>query len=260
MIPALNAFRHRSLGLAWFAGALLGVPAFAQDGTNALPGAGAEPLRSTPRMEPARVEATNTPAPTATNTMDPLPSPVVPQLPARTNSLVERSTNATPATPDPRDFSAFKLIADRNIFNPNRTPGSGRAGFRPPVENRPTARAELITLVGIMAYDKGLFAFFDGTSASQRKVLRQSDTIAGYTITNVAPGLIKLVANGKGVDMRPGMQLRREDDGRWTLVARTELAVSQPTSSSLDSDAAADGDDAEVLKKMMQKREQELSK
>lgn len=72
----------------------------------------------------------------------------------------ESSTNApAPNAPARPSFDAFRVISDRNIFNPNRF---ARNSSRVRTETRPTARADAFTLVGLMAYEKGTFAFFDG--------------------------------------------------------------------------------------------------
>src|SRR5262249_30455317 len=63
-----------------------------------------------------------------------------------------RSTNGVPRP----DFSTFGIILQRNIFDPNRRP------HRPYSEPTRVVRAEHITLVGTISYEKGTFAFFDG--------------------------------------------------------------------------------------------------
>ena len=77
------------------------------------------------------------------------------------------------------DFDAFRLIAERNIFNPNR---SGRRDYTRREPDR-RSRVESFALVGTMSYEKGRFAFFDGTSSDYRKVIGASDQIAGYTLS-----------------------------------------------------------------------------
>lgn len=162
------------------------------------------------------------------------------------------------------DFSRFKLIADRNIFDPNRYPQMSRQPRRDP---RRTPTVEAFSLVGIMIYSKGPFAFFDGSSSQYRKVLKPSDKIAGYEITNVTPDKVQLVADGKTVDLKVGMQMRREDEGPWALsgpaptYASSSTISTGTTTTSHSNPTASGGDDAsEVLKRLLEKREKELSK
>jgi hypothetical protein len=129
-----------------------------------------------------------------------------------------QSTNG-PARPD---YSAFRLITERNIFNPRRY---ARSGPRPR-ETRPTIR-EAFTLVGTMSYEKGPFAFFEGTRSEYRKVLQPDGAIAGYKLTCVQPSYVKLATATNEVQLRVGMQLRRSDEGGWQM-AEAEPPPSTP--------------------------------
>ena len=121
---------------------------------------------------------------------------------------------AKPAgSPVPADLSRFKVIASRNIFNSNRTSRTARtAAAKPP-------KIESFALTGTLSYEKGTFAFFDGTSAAYRKVLQPEGTIAGYKVTEITPEAAKLEANGRQIELRVGGQLRRADKGAWEVAA-----------------------------------------
>ncbi len=120
-----------------------------------------------------------------------------------------QSTN-TPAT---LDYSAFKIIAERNIFNPNRRPsGPGRTRV---AGTQPASRVESFTLVGLMEFEKGTFAFFDGTSPGYHKTLQASGEIAGYKLALVNPRLVKLVEGTNVFELQVGQQMRREDESDW---------------------------------------------
>jgi|GEM_PF-1983572 len=206
------------------------------------------------------------------------------------------------------DFSAFRVIAELNIFDPNRVPSGPR-----PVQ-APTA--EYFGLVGTMRYDKGTLAFFSGSSEKYSRVLKVSDSIAGYKLTHIAPDSVKLAstttnlapdavkpaspsanaATGSGrltnaapvaviathgltnfdgesvklayttneLEMRMGMQMRREEAGPWQLSAAPSTSADTssftPVSGSPSSgakSAAATGSESDILKRMMQRREHE---
>lgn len=116
------------------------------------------------------------------------------------------------------DETALRLISDRNIFNPNRYSRSSPSS-RPRTESRPASRVEYFTLVGLMAYEKGTFAFFDGTSASYKKTLEADGAISEFKVAALSPREVRLVS-GTGTNqfvMHVGMQVRREDEGDWFL-------------------------------------------
>ena len=119
------------------------------------------------------------------------------------------------------DFSAFKLITDRNIFDPRRSPRNPSRPSR--AETRRSFRAEYVTLVGIMRYDgQGPIAFFDGTSSQYQKVLKPADTIAGYKIAEIEPSYVKLAVGTNAFQLPVGMQLRRDSEGSWQLAEPTD--------------------------------------
>lgn len=129
-------------------------------------------------------------------------------------------------TPARLDYSAFKIIPERNIFNPHRYARSSAASR--PRETRRVARVESCVLVGVMNYEKGPFAFFDGTSSDYRKVLKPEGSIAGYKLAEVKPTSVLLAAGTNTLELRVGMQLRREDEGQWQVAAAPELPPLSP--------------------------------
>ena len=159
------------------------------------------------------------------------------------------------------DYSAFKIIVDRNIFDPNRFPHAGPR----PIASKPKS-FDSVTLVGTMSYEKGTFAFFDGTSSEYKKALKLTDSIAGYRVTNIAPNAVKLATGTNEVELSVGGQLRREENGPWLLAGQSMSYASTPGSTSASgaastttagSAAAASGADSDIIKKLMQRREKE---
>jgi hypothetical protein len=170
--------------------------------------------------------------------------------------------------PGPADYAQFsRFITERNIFDPNRYShsSSGAAAYRPKVSRS----APAFTLVGTMHYEKGMFAFFDGNNSDLRKVLYESDSnsIAGYTVAEITLIGVKLQTAEKKqtVQMKIGDMMRQEGS-EWRLADSGGLFESEPDStaavesSSTDASAAPSSASApnDILKKLMQQREQEL--
>ena len=158
------------------------------------------------------------------------------------------------------DYSAFKVVVDGNIFDPNRT--SHRPGQGP----RPAPKSvDSLTLVGTMTYERGSFAFFDGTSSDYKKALKLNDVVAGHKLTNITPNSVKLATGTNELELKVGMQLRREEDGPWSLSGQSGSYAAVPTSTqntlatatSTNSDAASSAAESDIIKKLRQKREQE---
>ena len=171
---------------------------------------------------------------------------------ARSFTASAQETNRVNQT----DFSSFRIISQRNIFDPNRTARHrDRSG-----QSRKAADA--FFLVGTMSYDKGHFAFFDGTRSEYRKVLQSTGAIGDYQVAEIQPNSVKLEAGGRQVEMKVGTQMERQDAGGWQLVANSELpsaAVDNTTSTANDTaNPPSSGEVNDVLKKLMQQREQEM--
>lgn len=132
-----------------------------------------------------------------------------------TNELA--STNDTPprveAVSQRLDEAAFRIIAERNIFNANRSGGT----VRPPTPTRRPATVEVFALVGTMAYDKGTFAFFEGSRSDYTKVLKADGIIAGHKVVEIQANSVKLDLAGKEIELPVGSQMRREDEGAWQI-------------------------------------------
>lgn len=178
-------------------------------------------------------------------------------LVSRPAAAAEETNARTKAAAASRvDLDSFRLITERNIFNPNR---SGRRDYSRREPDR-RSRVESFALVGTMSYEKGRYAFFDGTSSDYRKVIGASDRIAGYTISVVTPEHVTLQStNQTEIKLPVGMQMRRIEDGDWELSERSLATASggslASTSDSASSNSGGGSDD--VLKRLMQRREQE---
>jgi hypothetical protein len=174
--------------------------------------------------------------------------------------------------PGPADYARFStLITERNIFDPGRY---AHNSFAPRQRfTQRTRYAPAFTLVGTMSYEKGMFAFFDGNQPELRKVLYQPDTngIAGFTVTEITPASVTLRTADKKqtVTMKIG-EMMRQEGGNWQLAGPGESLAgtgagesaapaatdsSSPDTSSAPSPALGEND---VLRKLMQQREQEL--
>ncbi|MGC3961424.1 MAG: hypothetical protein QM813_26910 [Verrucomicrobiota bacterium] len=130
-----------------------------------------------------------------------------------TGTAVE-STNS-PA-PTRLTFDSFRTVSDRNIFNPNRYARStGRSSRSTP--STPASRVESLSLVGVIAYEKGYYAFFDGTSGDYRQAVQTGATVGEYKVTRITSDIVQLAHGTNTYDLKVGMQMRREDEGDWFL-------------------------------------------
>jgi hypothetical protein len=176
--------------------------------------------------------------------------------------LVSQNATAQQTNTSSRlDYSSFKAITDRNIFNANRSGRTARSR-----EPQRQVKVDSFALVGTLSYEKGSFAFFDGSTSQFRKTLQPQGGIAGFKIADIGRDTVKLEADGKSIEMRVGYQMRREDEGEWKLSSRAEPyssstrstgSASNTTSNEAVKTSSTSGEESDALKRLMQQREQE---
>ena len=166
-----------------------------------------------------------------------------------------------------QDESAFSIVAERNIFNANRSGGQVR------LATRRAASVESFTLVGTLAYEKGVFAFFEGSSSEFTKVVKADGVIAGHKLADIFAASVSLEADGKQIELPIGSQMRREDAGAWRMLAAVNggeasrrggdstsgrSTTSDPAGKAPAAAApATSADQSEILKRLMERREKE---
>jgi len=159
------------------------------------------------------------------------------------------------------DLQSFRIISQRNIFNPNRSSRSDRSERRRDPDRR--VRSESFALVGTMNYDKGWFAFFDGSNSEYRRAVQPDDTIAGYKIAEIAANHVKLEStNNQPVELRVGMQMRKREESEWQVSDHIETPPPESTSASAEtnSNSSSSAGESDIIKKLMEQREKELQK
>jgi hypothetical protein len=178
-------------------------------------------------------------------------------------NVVEAITPPSESPKDVADFDGFKIITQRNIFDPNRSaPGQRRRS-----EERPKPiRIDYLNLVGAMSYDKGRFAFFDGNSSEYRKSVKPGDSIAGYKVADVTQNKVTLQSGDKKIDLPVGGQLKREDDGEWRVnnspesftgsTSSSAATVSTSSSSTESKTNTSSEEDNPILKRLLEQRKQ----
>lgn len=179
--------------------------------------------------------------------------------------------------PGPTDYAAFSgYISVRNIFNPDRFAPSQPRPTQTTTRIRPVGPA--FSLVGIMSYEKGEFAFFDGNNDTLRKVLYATDTnrIAGYAVAEITHDAVQL----QSADKKQTLQLKvgdvmRQNGDTWELDRQNALSTGMgggvsPVPAALGNTAAPEAGSPpaaapspalqgnDILRRLMQQRQQEL--
>ena len=176
------------------------------------------------------------------------------KVPAANAAATPVSASAKPVpTAAKGSFDSFRLIGDRNIFDPNRRSRSARSAANEPAA--PTG--DTIALVGTMDYDQGTYAFFDSSDARYRQVLPAGGKLAEFVVKHVGARSVDLTRDGKVTSLQITQQLHRPDGGEWTV---TGASPAPTLSSATEGDAApaVPADASDTLKRLMEQRQKQL--
>ena len=108
-------------------------------------------------------------------------------------------------------LASFKLIQERNIFDPDR---------RRPREMRretPVAppREESFTLLGTMSYGERIMAFFEGTQRDWSGAVELGNEVAGHTLKEVGFDNVLLELKGEILALQVGAGRSKRGDADW---------------------------------------------
>jgi hypothetical protein len=165
-------------------------------------------------------------------------------------------------------FERFQPIFERNIFNPNRRP---QVVVSAPVERPPDPVVDEISLIGTLVTEQQTFAFFESNRMEFRGVLELGMPVADYQIAAISSKGVILSASGQSIELAVGMGLSRVDLGEWrfgtspqrttspALARRPEGSSTPSPTPSAAPQANEGGSNEDLLKKLMERRRQELN-
>ena len=187
-------------------------------------------------------------------------------------------------------LASFKLIQERNIFDPERRKPREIRRERP-VE---PPREESFTLLGTMSYGERILAFFEGTQRDWSGAVELGKEVAGHTLKEVGFDNVLLELKGETLALQVGAGRSKRGDADWetqdrgswkgssggsrsgrssrsssfgSRTGRSGDSGGQGDSSSTSadegsedsaSDPIVDGSASDILKQMMERRRQQM--
>ena len=174
------------------------------------------------------------------------------KAPATKTAATPASASAKASSAANGSFDSFRLIGDRNIFDPNRRSRTRSASNEPAA---PTG--DTIAFVGTMDYDQGIYAFFDSSDARYRKVLPEGGKLAEFVVKHVAARSVDLTRDDKVLSLQITQQLHRPDGGDWAVTGASP-APTVSTATGGDAAPAIPADASDILKRLMEQRQKQL--
>ena len=164
------------------------------------------------------------------------------------------------ATAGQNTWTQYQIILQRNIFSRQRGPVRQRRfeRARPVVTRNPES---YLLLKGIVQQDGTFIAFIEDTQSNRVLILREGDSVARGSVKNFTLDSIEYQLEDKTTSVTIGRDL---EGGQGTLSMSRLLELSATTSSpTSDPNAATEktvptGDEAEILRRLMEQRKQQL--
>lgn len=171
-----------------------------------------------------------------------------------------------PAGPAPKGYEAFRYVRTRNIFDPTRR-GTRLDASPVASTSNSTHRSGALALTGTMVTDGRALAFFGG---AENRVIGVGDSVAGFKVSKITPAQVSLERDGRGLLLDVGRQIALEGPGGEPLAG---APVIEAASAAAGPSAVpgvpgmppappnpGGGDKSEILRRMMERRAQEVGK
>ena len=191
-------------------------------------------------------------------------------------------------------YDAYRMVRSRNIFDPDRRPNSPMISAKSARSYTPDSPADFIALTGILVNGEKALAFFSNSRHTYNKVLSVKGKVAGAVILKINDSSIEVDSAGKRLKVAVGQIV--PSDGSEPKAAPSlyippvasysssssslpsltgsssyPSSSAYPTPSSSSSSSASDApssfptpsaavstDKEAILRRMMEKRQQEL--
>lgn len=210
------------------------------------PGASTQPGQAKPGTTPATTASKDGPAGRITKAAEPSPAP----------GPVER--RRSPRTDRGEQWAKYNLILDRNMFSRTREPPrpQGEEPVRPTYVPNPES---YFLLKGIAQEDSRFIAFVEDKRTGTVLRLREGDTVARGLVKSLTLDGLQYQFQDKTIPVTMGSDL---EGGSGALTAGDLASFSSmaaPAASSTGS-AAPSADEAEILKRLMEQRQQQMGR
>jgi len=181
--------------------------------------------------------------------------------------------------PVPGSLQDFDILHMRNIFDPNRKPYRSPRKRQDP---KPEPQIDAFTVIGLMAYAGRQIAVLSGSSSEYSGAFKLNDQIDNLKLISLSDKAVSFAEGEATFSVDIGTSLRRADGGAWkesservgtaskSGSSRSQYSSRGTARSNDNKDSTKDSEDkgdesdgstdsaAELLRKMMERRRQEV--
>ncbi len=170
-------------------------------------------------------------------------------------ALAVRSSAADGVDSQTQGFGEFRVIVERNIFDPNRRP------FARPVETGPVETAdpaETVDLLGTWISNRQTVAFLEGSRPELSGTVEPGGRVGGWRVSGIENGRVVLEKGAEQLDWPVGRRMERTDAGEWVLAGSAMPSANPAPSSSAGVSSSSRGDgDMDLLQRLRERRQRE---
>lgn len=179
----------------------------------------------------------------------------------KTTESPAKSPAKPKASSEASGFAAYEIIAQRNVFNPNRSASKKNDDGDKP---EPTPAPPTVDLLGTWVTDRQAVAFIEGADANLNGAPGVGDRVAGWTIGAIDTEKVVLEKEEQKISWPVGRRLERGEGGEWKLAGAASPHAKTSSSSTGSSSASSRADDNagsdDMLKLMRERRQREMKK
>ncbi len=182
-----------------------------------------------------------------------------PNTPAEVRELTMPREGRQPTSPAD-SWDTYKIVVERNMFSRQRAPRRAvRRTRQVPVAPPAPDPESYVVLKGIVQEDGAFIAFLEDTQSGQILRVRQGDSVVRGKIKSLTLDSIEYEFEDKITTVTMGLNLQGGRDGS-AFTGMYELSQTSSTTSAggtTESSAPTSEDEAEIIRQLMERRQQQ---
>jgi len=160
----------------------------------------------------------------------------------------------------PVSWDAYRIVVERNMFSRQRSPRSDRVRRRVPVLPPAPDPESYVVLKGIVQQDGAFMAFLEDSQSGQIFRVRKGDSVLRGKIKSLTLDSIEYESEGRTTAVTMGLNLQggRNDTTFTGMYELTQMSPATPAEGTTESSSPPTEDEAEILRQLMERRQQQV--
>lgn len=182
-----------------------------------------------------------------------------PTGPAEGQELSTTVPGQEPANPS-YSWDTYRIVVERNMFSRQRGPRVDRSRRQVPVAPPAPDPESYVVLKGIVQEDGAFIAFLEDTQSGQIRRVRQGDSVVRGRIKSLTLDSIEYEFGDRTVTVTMGLNLQGGVGGAafTGMYDLTQTSSTPSAAGTTESSAASTEDEAEILRQLMERRQQQI--